>query len=334
VTQAAQAAQANPDTAQSVAAAAPGLVAATAQAFRVDIPTAAMMVLQGMQSQEQRRVTETAGPSASTTGFSDLGGGGGGNPSGALNVDSMVGNVLGAPIAGLGQQAQPTQGFAQGGLVRLAAGGLAKSVLSPSSMNSMGQQSHFGALNTKSAPGAHLINSSVPGRVDRIPMRARTGSFVIPADAVSGLGEGNTMAGAKMWGQMLTHSVTGGAAPGMRRGAAPRVVGGIGRTNITGPGSRVPPPPKAVIAPPQKVPFQDLPVSSKGLPHGFAFGGQVNDDTTPIVTAGGEMIVDPEIITALGDGDPDRGVDIMHKSIAGIRKQVQAFNKTLPDPSK
>jgi hypothetical protein len=59
-----------------------------------------------------------------------------------------------------------------------------------------------------------------------------------------------------------------------------------------------------------------------------------DDDTTPIVTAGGEMIVDPEIITALGGGDPDKGVDIMHKSIAGIRKQVQAFNKTLPDPTK
>ena len=356
VTTAMQAAQANPSLASSVAAAAPGLVQATADAFRVPIPVAAMMVLQGMQQNEQQQATSMAGPSGSSVGFSDIGTGGGGNPSGPLNVDSMVGNVLGAPVAGLGQtQQSQTPGFKQGGLVQLAAGGLAKPVLSPSSLSSMGTQAHFGARNVTQpkgshlaainmparAPGAHLINSTVAGRTDRIPMRARTGSFVIPADVVSGLGEGNTMAGAKMWGDLLSHSVTGTAA-GIKRGASPALKGGIGRMGaIRGPGSHQLPAPRPIVAPPQKVPYQNLPTSPKAYADGGRMGhnnGPPMDDgdadTTPIVTAGGEMIVDPEIVCAMGGGDPDKGTDILHKSIAGIRKQVQAFNKTLPDPTK
>jgi len=350
IASATQAADANPRLPERVAAMAPGLVEATAKAFGVSTQVAAMMVMQGVQNQEQEKVQQTAGLGSSSVGFSDIGTGGGGNPSTPMNVDAMVSNVMSSPTAGLGQ----TPGFAHGGLVRgLAAGGLAKPVASPSSISSMGQQSHFGALNVKpprgsnlaainvpavQSPGAHLINSSVPGRTDRIPMRARTGSFVIPADVVSGLGEGNTMAGAKMWGQLLTHSVTGAAAAGMRRGAAPGLKGGIGRMGrITGPGSRQLPAPRPIVAPPQKVPFQDLPVSSKGLPHGFANGGyldDMDDETTPIITAGGEMLVDPEIVAALGGGDPEAGTEILCKSIEGIRKQVQAYQKKLPGPSR
>jgi len=39
------------------------------------------------------------------------------------------------------------------------------------------------------------IKSPVPGRTDHIPMTVGSGSFVIPADIVSALGEGNTDAG-------------------------------------------------------------------------------------------------------------------------------------------
>ena len=44
---------------------------------------------------------------------------------------------------------------------------------------------------------AHVgpILSPVPGRTDKIPMDVESGSYVIPADIVSGLGEGNTLAG-------------------------------------------------------------------------------------------------------------------------------------------
>ena len=41
------------------------------------------------------------------------------------------------------------------------------------------------------------IHSSVAGRTDHLPMHVPSGSYVIPADVISGLGEGNTIAGFK-----------------------------------------------------------------------------------------------------------------------------------------
>jgi hypothetical protein len=41
------------------------------------------------------------------------------------------------------------------------------------------------------------IHSSVAGRTDHLPMHVPSGSYVIPADIVSAMGEGNTMAGFK-----------------------------------------------------------------------------------------------------------------------------------------
>lgn len=48
----------------------------------------------------------------------------------------------------------------------------------------------------RKAPHIGLIDSAVPGRTDKHPMGVAPGSYVIPADVVSGLGEGNTKAGA------------------------------------------------------------------------------------------------------------------------------------------
>lgn len=41
------------------------------------------------------------------------------------------------------------------------------------------------------------IHSSVAGRTDHLPLTVPSGSYVIPADIVSGMGEGNTIAGFK-----------------------------------------------------------------------------------------------------------------------------------------
>lgn len=49
------------------------------------------------------------------------------------------------------------------------------------------------------SPRLHVgpIHSPVSGRTDHLPMTVPSGSYVIPADIVSALGEGNTMAGFK-----------------------------------------------------------------------------------------------------------------------------------------
>lgn len=55
------------------------------------------------------------------------------------------------------------------------------------------------------SPKMHVgpIHSPVAGRTDHLPMTVPSGAYVIPADIVSALGEGNTMAGFKIIRQMF-----------------------------------------------------------------------------------------------------------------------------------
>jgi len=149
------------------------------------------------------------------------------------------------------------------------------------------------------SPGVHLIHSSVPGRVDRIPMHARTGSYVIPADVVSGLGQGNTYAGAKMWGQAIAHAA-----------------GPYGVRNTIRPA------------------HMRTPALRMGRGQIFARGGANDSGYTPIVTAGGECLVDPEMVTALGNGDAEHGKKELNDSVMRVRKQVVQHMRSLPPPVK
>ena len=51
-------------------------------------------------------------------------------------------------------------------------------------------------------PGG-LLRSDVPGRTDRLPIQVDVDTHVIPADVVSGLGQGNTEAGAALMGEIF-----------------------------------------------------------------------------------------------------------------------------------
>jgi len=58
------------------------------------------------------------------------------------------------------------------------------------------------------------IHSPVAGRTDHLPMHVPSGSYVIPADIVSSLGEGNTMAGFRAVKMMFRESPHGAYAAG------------------------------------------------------------------------------------------------------------------------
>ena len=64
--------------------------------------------------------------------------------------------------------------------------------------------------------GVHLgpIHSPVAGRTDHLPMHVPSGSYVIPADIVSSLGEGNTMAGYRAVKMMFRDAAAGAYAAG------------------------------------------------------------------------------------------------------------------------
>lgn len=61
------------------------------------------------------------------------------------------------------------------------------------------------------------IHSPVAGRTDHLPMHVPSGSYVIPADIISAMGEGNTMAGFKVandiFGEQPTSRPDGEAVP-------------------------------------------------------------------------------------------------------------------------
>ena len=86
------------------------------------------------------------------------------------------------------------------------------------------------------------IPSAVGGRTDHLPMHVRSGSYVIPADIVSSLGEGNTMNGFKVLDSMFaSHQddgryAMGGTVPIVAAGGEyvipPHVVAGLGKGDM------------------------------------------------------------------------------------------------------
>ena len=68
----------------------------------------------------------------------------------------------------------------------------------------------------KPSNGVHLgpIHSPVAGRTDHLPMHVPSGAYVIPADIVSSLGEGNTMAGYRAVKMMFKGAPYGAYAAG------------------------------------------------------------------------------------------------------------------------
>lgn len=57
------------------------------------------------------------------------------------------------------------------------------------------------------------IYSSVAGRTDHLPINVPSGSYVIPADIVSGMGEGNSMAGFQILNRVFGQQELGDAPP-------------------------------------------------------------------------------------------------------------------------
>lgn len=51
------------------------------------------------------------------------------------------------------------------------------------------------ARNAARSMGSGGLETAIPGRADKLGLAAKAGSFVMPADAVSALGQGNTKAG-------------------------------------------------------------------------------------------------------------------------------------------
>jgi len=152
------------------------------------------------------------------------------------------------------------------------------------------------AKNVGSAHG--MINSAVPGRTDRLKMDLPAGSYVLPADHVSALGEGNSMAGADVLGKMFSKGPYGTSLPKIKSGT----VHSGAKLKLTAPKTK------------------------------FAAGGPSGH--VPIIAAGGEYIIDPEIVTRIGGGNIDHGHKILDKWVNDTRKKHVKTLKKLPGPKR
>lgn len=165
-------------------------------------------------------------------------------------------------------QQQPQQGYAGGGLVHGFAGG--------------------------GATDAGFLHSSVPGRTDHIPASPAADSYVVPADVVSGLGEGNSLAGARVLDLAFGTGPYGTKMPQQHMGSGPP-------------------------RPPAPAQYE-------------ARGGSTG--RIPIMAAGGEYIVPPHVVAALGRGDAGRGHRLLDKFVVEQRRKIIGQMRKLPGPVK
>lgn len=148
---------------------------------------------------------------------------------------------------------------------------------------------------------AGMIKSDIPGRTDKLNMSVPSGSFIMPADIPSALGEGNTMSGEKILGAMFKSGPYGPPSTQSISGKLPKAKSGM---------SRIP-----KMGPLRKTKFAD--------------GGETTD--VPIVAAGGEYILYPEQVREAGHGDLEAGHKVLNNLVLNIRKRnIRTLSKLKP----
>lgn len=164
------------------------------------------------------------------------------------------------------------------------------------------------------SPFSGPILSSVPGRTDHIPVHVPDGSYVIPADIVSAIGEGNSLNGLQVLKERFSAQPYGASA-GPYGSSMPK--GGRG-----GAGG---------------LPNAPVPQYAGGLPQKtFAAGGAPahTGKPTPIVAAGGEFVIHPADVMQIGGGSIKKGHKILDAWVKSKRKETIQTLKKLPGPAR
>lgn len=154
------------------------------------------------------------------------------------------------------------------------------------------------------------IRSTVAGRTDHLPIHVPAGAYVIPADIISGMGEGNTDAGFKIAKSIFSVPLYGSSAQAQAYGAGPTPYGEN---------------PKQPYGQALKEPY-GMPMPTK------AEGGET--EAAPIVAAGGEYVIHPDDVRRIGGGDMDAGHRELDRFVKMYRKHLIDTLKKLPGPKK
>jgi len=138
----------------------------------------------------------------------------------------------------------------------------------------------------------------VAGRTDHLPSNVPNGSYVLPADIVSAMGEGNTMAGFKVAKKMFE--------------GARRHFDGLPYAGSNGP------------------------YGQGSTPYGMADGGGAasGENGVPVAVAGGEHVLAPHEVSFAGMGDLDAGHRALDEFVLRQRAKTVKTLKGLPGPKR
>lgn len=171
-----------------------------------------------------------------------------------------------------------------------------------------------------------LIHSSVPGRTDKLNVSVPSDSYILPADVVSALGEGNTFAGAATLDRVFSGNPRGYSS-GPYASHLKKIEGhGEGPPGIHG--ASMPRPPEGIR--PGTVPGPGAGSGQEEHRQHFKRGGLTQ--MVPVVVAGGEYSVPPHIVIKLGGGDMDAGHSKLDDFVKGVRAELVRVSKSLPGP--
>lgn len=162
----------------------------------------------------------------------------------------------------------------------------------------------------KRASGGHVgaLRGSTGGRADEVGTTVPNGSYIVPADVCSALGDGNTEAGfAKLEKLFPAKRAMGGGIS--------QISGMKGMNPVLG--SKFP----KIIRPPA-MPSAGMPK----LPH-LKEGGAV-----PVKLSHGEFSIPPFHVERVGSGDRERGNRALDHWVLSIRKHDIERRKHLPPP--
>jgi hypothetical protein len=199
-----------------------------------------------------------------------------------------------------------------------------------------------------------FLHSAVPGRTDKLPISVSGGAYVLPADHVAALGQGNSLAGANIVNKMFKMGPYGSQQMPMHaarpqiphlnlnaRAAMPHADGGdvhdspdyARATNyirgLTSLGKMSPGESPVHYAGRQTQDLADD-IRSPRPPTSYAQGGHGQGKPTPIIAAGGEIVIPPEKIIAKF-GDLKHGHKALDQWVLDTREQhIKTLRKLKP----
>lgn len=211
------------------------------------------------------------------------------------------------PLAGLAGGGLFTYGqISDEGKDKMNRGGIPALLHRAKKMASGGSADMSGGYHPRHPAG--MIKSSIPGRTDKIPMSVPPGSYILPADIPSALGQNNTMAGEKILGTMFK---SGPYSPGSTGQLSGRLPSGI--------------------HPPRLPRIRAMHMGK------FADGGseeQTGNGDVPIIAAGGEYVIHPDQVKEIGHGDLNAGHRVLDKFVLSVRKNHIETLKNLKPPKQ